>query len=79
MSTSPEREAEVTVGLDIGGTKVLGVVLDHAGAILHEQRAPSPDTGFEPLVAVCRDLSPRSGRRTRPSVSVPPVSSAARA
>jgi glucokinase len=56
MSTSPEREAEVTVGLDIGGTKVLGVVLDHTGTILHEQRAPSPDTGFEPLVAVCRDL-----------------------
>jgi glucokinase len=56
MSTNPEREAEVTVGLDIGGTKVLGVVLDHAGTILHEQRAPSPDTGFEALVAVCRDL-----------------------
>ncbi len=34
--------ARVGVGLDIGGTKVLGAVVDTDGAILDEHRVPSP-------------------------------------
>ena len=34
-----------TVGLDIGGTKVLGVVLDADGTVVRELRRPSPVIG----------------------------------
>jgi len=40
-----------TIGLDIGGTKVLGVLLDDVGAVVREERLASPHTGLEALVA----------------------------
>jgi glucokinase len=39
-----------TVGLDIGGTKMLGVLLDHEGNVLREQRRLSPHAGVDALV-----------------------------
>jgi glucokinase len=39
-----------TIGLDIGGTKVLGVLLDRDGAVLREERLASPHTGLDALV-----------------------------
>jgi glucokinase len=39
-----------TVGLDIGGTKVLGVLLDHDGRVLREERRRSPHAGVDALV-----------------------------
>jgi glucokinase len=49
MSTT----AEVTVGLDIGGTKVLGVVLDEHGVVVREARKRSPVGELDALVAAC--------------------------
>jgi glucokinase len=47
----------VTVGIDIGGTKVLGVVVDGDGTVLAEHVEPS-EYGFEPLVeCILRVLS----------------------
>jgi glucokinase len=40
-----------TIGLDIGGTKVLGVVLGDDGTVLREERLASPHTGLDALVA----------------------------
>src|SRR5690242_11466043 len=40
-----------TIGLDIGGTKVLGVVLDAEGNIVQERREASPHAGVDALVA----------------------------
>jgi glucokinase len=40
-----------TIGLDIGGTKVLGVLLDAGGTVLREERLASPHTGLDALVA----------------------------
>jgi glucokinase len=31
-----------TLGVDVGGTKVLGVALDHSGAVIAEHRVPTP-------------------------------------
>ena len=45
-----------TVGLDIGGTKVLGVLLDAGGAILAEQRRLSPHAGIDALVATAAGI-----------------------
>ena len=38
MSAAPQR----TVGIDVGGTKCLGVILDHDGKIVAEHRRPTP-------------------------------------
>ena len=51
MSSSETAPAVPTVGLDIGGTKVLGVLLDADGNVLHEQRRLSPHAGVDALVA----------------------------
>jgi glucokinase len=40
-----------TIGLDIGGTKVLGVLVDGTGGIVHELRRASPHAGMDALVA----------------------------
>ena len=51
-----------TVGLDIGGTKVLGVLLDEHGKALGEQRRLSPHAGIDALVAtataIVEELAP---------------------
>jgi glucokinase len=39
-----------TIGLDIGGTKILGVLLDGDGTVRHERRTPSPHLGLDELV-----------------------------
>jgi glucokinase len=51
MSSSDTARAVPTVGLDIGGTKVLGVLLDADGKVLREQRQLSPHAGVDALVA----------------------------
>ncbi|MGQ0824017.1 MAG: ROK family protein [Actinomycetota bacterium] len=45
-----------TIGLDIGGTKVLGVVLDDDGTIVRERREPSPVGALDPLVEACASI-----------------------
>jgi glucokinase len=52
-----------SVGLDVGGTKVLGVVIDAAApaTVLAEERVPTPDGGaglVEVLVDLARTLAP---------------------
>ncbi|MGH9150662.1 MAG: ROK family protein, partial [Acidimicrobiales bacterium] len=32
-----------TIGIDLGGTKCLGVVVDESGTVLAERRVPTPD------------------------------------
>src|SRR4051812_819507 len=51
-----------TVGLDIGGTKVLGVLLDANGDVIDERRRLSPHAGVDALVstatAIVEELAP---------------------
>ena len=52
------------IGLDVGGTKILGVVADETGAIVDEQRAATPDDGgariVEVMATVAADLRTRN-------------------
>lgn len=41
-----------TIGLDVGGTKVLGVVTDGSGAVLDEQRADTPGADGRSMIDV---------------------------
>jgi glucokinase len=53
---SSSETASPTVGLDIGGTKVLGVLLDAAGTVLKEQRRLSPHAGVDALVSTAAGI-----------------------
>ena len=45
MSASGRSEGNLALGVDIGGTKVLGVALDAAGTVVAEARVPTPHRG----------------------------------
>ena len=47
----------LTVGLDVGGTKVLGVVTDSTGAVLGEQRRPTPMGSGSELVEALAEMT----------------------
>lgn len=51
----------VTVGLDVGGTKILGVAVDAAGSVVAEQRRDSPE-GFAGLLDVAAGIISEIGR-----------------
>jgi glucokinase len=43
-------------GIDVGGTKCLGVAIDHDGEVLHEVKVPTPDDGDQ-LVATLAQIA----------------------
>jgi glucokinase len=47
----------LTVGVDVGGTKVAAGVVDDAGAIVEQLRAPSPSTAYQDLLATIAGLA----------------------
>src|SRR2546429_5000780 len=52
-------DAAVALGLDLGGTKCLGLAVDNEGEILRETRHPTPvgaDAIIDTLVAVAEEL-----------------------
>jgi glucokinase len=65
VTTEPAPVAP-TVGLDVGGTKVLGVVIDAGGDILAEHREPTPAGGEAVLAAMAETT--RRLRATVPGV-----------
>ena len=42
----------LTIGIDVGGTKALGVVTDATGAVLAEHRVPTPEDGMAMIDAM---------------------------
>ena len=51
----------LSAGIDVGGTKLLGVVLDDAGSVVREERAPTPQGSgplLDGLVDLARSLGP---------------------
>jgi glucokinase len=59
MSNSSPGASRPAIGLDIGGTKILGVVLAADGTVLAELREPSPVQAFDALVDACARLVDR--------------------
>ena len=47
------------VGIDVGGTKALGVVVDERGSIVAEERRPTPrgQNSLDPLVDTLAELA----------------------
>jgi glucokinase len=63
----------VRVGIDVGGTKALGVALDESGAVVAETRRPTPrgDGSLEPLVDTLVELAQSLGVSGSLGVGVP--------
>jgi glucokinase len=61
------------VGIDVGGTKALGVVLDPDGRVVAEARRPTPRgaDSLEPLLDTLVDLARELGATARLGVGVP--------
>jgi glucokinase len=61
-------------GIDVGGTKCLGVVVDTAGEVLNESRRPTPRGGdglIEALAGLIEDLETAAGPLPAVGVGVP--------
>lgn len=65
MSADPRR-----VGIDVGGTKCLGVALDAAGSVVAEHRRATPRSARQ-LVEVVADIAERLGPASSVGVGVP--------
>lgn len=63
----------VSVGIDVGGTKCLGVALDATGRVVAEQRRPTPrgPGSLEALIETLADLVGALGPHTAVGVGVP--------
>lgn len=59
MTNTPERRygGALTIGLDVGGTKIAGGLVDRAGTVVHTSRVETPDTTTESIVSAIVDLT----------------------
>lgn len=55
MADAP-RTSVLTIGLDIGGTKILGVVADESGAVRAEVRRPTPANDADEVIPVLVEI-----------------------
>ncbi len=58
------------LGIDVGGTKCLGVILDDAGEVVEEQRRPTPK-GPEAIIATLAELARAMGPWDSIGIGVP--------
>ena len=63
--TPPRR-----LGIDVGGTKCLGVILDPSGAVIEEQRRPTPN-GPDAIIDTLVELAAAMGPWDSIGVGVP--------
>lgn len=63
----------VRLGIDLGGTKLLGVAIDDAGGVVEEVRAPTPRGGdrvVDALAAAARELAAAAGAEAGAPVGI---------
>lgn len=58
------------LGIDVGGTKCLGVILDDAGEVIEEQRRPTP-RGSDAIIATLAELARAMGPWDSIGIGVP--------
>ncbi len=66
--------SDLGIGIDVGGTKCLGVLIDAGGDVLAESRVPTPEGAAElidTIVAVAAELAGLAGGFTSVGVGVP--------
>jgi fructokinase len=81
LPVSGGTRASLRIGIDLGGTKTEGIVMDTRGAILHRERRPTPQAdGYEAVLQnICgltRELEDRAGRKCVLGIGTPGAISA---
>jgi fructokinase len=76
MAAGSRVSPEVRIGIDLGGTKTEGVVLNEAGDVLQRQRRPTPTPqGYEAIIRNVVDLvlalEAEAGRACRVGIGAP--------
>lgn len=73
MTATTGSEPVRHVGIDVGGTKALGLALDHRGDVLAEATRPTPrgDDSLEPLIDTLAELALALGATASLGVGVP--------
>ncbi len=75
-SDSPRRRAALRIGIDLGGSKTEGIVMDAAGHILHRLRRPTPQAaGYTAILdnihALVRALEQAAGQTCSVGIGTP--------
>ena len=69
------------IGIDLGGTKIEGVVLSGEGLIVHRKRVPTPHGDYrgtvEAIVELIRYLDEETGERPTVGIGMPGIISPA--
>ncbi|WP_419853414.1 ROK family protein [Candidatus Poriferisodalis sp.] len=66
VDVARETTSAAHIGFDVGGTKIFGVVTDHAGAVQRTLREPTP-AGAAPLLDALAAMAERLGAGSRPA------------
>jgi fructokinase len=73
--TSPSFRTGFRAGIDLGGTKIAGVLFDGSEQVVAETRRPSPhgdyDATLEAIAAVVRDLEATAGASASVGIGMP--------
>jgi fructokinase len=67
--------SDIRIGIDLGGTKVEGIAIDHSGTELARKRIPTPKHDYEgtvqAMVSLVRHLEKETGRTGTVGVAIP--------
>ena len=53
MNTEEAGAVSGGIGIDVGGTKIAGVVIEPSGSVVARKRVPTPREGGEAVVEAC--------------------------
>jgi len=78
---SRDTRASLRIGIDLGGTKTEGIVMDDDGRILERERRPTPQSDgyaaiLDTIVELVRDLEQRTGSSCTVGIGTPGAISA---
>ena len=63
------------IGIDLGGTKIEGIILDQAGVVVEKIRIPTPDQEYKRILyaitAVVSELQSRAASRLSVGIATP--------
>lgn len=70
MSAGSSPQASGRIGIDVGGTKIAGVLLDAQGRTLQSRRVPSPQSGYAAVIEAIAGMVEELEADAPPSTTV---------
>lgn len=57
VKATEARAASGGIGIDVGGSKIVGVVIESSGSVVARRRIPTPSSGADEVVQACIDVA----------------------